>query len=162
MTNLIKIESGIYLIIKKGTCTACNSIERCTIFKMNWFLDEKHHKHLLMIRNKQYLNHSFVPCWLNKGYFLIRFLPNFSYSLAFLIIAFFDLKYPTIWSIASSQTYFLFFSLLRAASTLGENHGIKNVHFGLSRYCANGVSISSVFTYTGIGFGAPFLISTNI
>ena len=119
---------------------------------------KNHHKHLLMIRNKQYLIHSFLPCQLNEGYFLIMFLPSSSCSLAFLIIAFFDLKYPTIWSIASSQTYSMFFSLLRAASTLGENHGIENVHFDLSIYCANVLSISSVCTYPGIGFGVPFLI----
>ena len=88
-------------------------------------LDEKHHKHLLMIRNKQYLTHSFVLCQLIEGYFLFMFLPNSSYSLTFLIIVLLDLKYPTIWSITSFQTYSTFFSLLRAVSTLAENHGIK-------------------------------------
>ena len=88
-------------------------------------LNEKHHIHLLMIGNKQYLTHSFAPCQLKQGYFLIMFLPKSSYSMLVLITAFLDLKYPTIWSIASSQTYSVFFSLLRAASTLAENCGIK-------------------------------------
>ena len=57
MSNLIKIESGIYLIINKGTCTA-----RKDALQNELILHEKHHKHLLMIRNKQYLIHSFVPC----------------------------------------------------------------------------------------------------
>ena len=115
-----------------------------------------------MIINKQYLTHSFAPIQLNEGYFLIMFLPNSSYSLAFLIIAFVDLKYPTNWSIASSKTYSTFFSLLRAASTLGENRGMENVHFGLSIKCTNGLSVSYVFTCPGIAFGVPFPVPTNI
>ena len=112
-----------------------------------------------MIINKQYLTHFFAPVQPNEGYFLIVFLPNSSYSLVFLIIAFVDLKYPII---TSSQTYSAFFSFLRAASTLGENCGMENVHFGLSIKCANALSISFVFTCPGIGFCVPLSVPTNI